>query len=291
MSPALQGALWMVATVAFSAANVVCIRIAVADVHPFVAAFFRNALALVMLLPWLLASGTFRLPVQALPLHAVRAGFGLTGMLLFFTAVHLTTMAETTALTQTAPLFGVLGAVVVLKERASLRRWAGVLVGFAGALLILRPGFEDVSLGALAALAAAVFMAADWITLKPLARIDTTRVVVTWLTVLMTPLSLAAALFVWQTPALATMPWLFALAMTATLGQATAVRAFAMMDVSYLALFDFLRLVFVAAIGFVAFGEILDMWTAAGAAIIVAAGSFAVRQGTAVATPPPAKLQ
>ena len=137
MSPALRGALWMVATVALSASNIVCIRIAVEDVHPFVVAFFRNALALAMLLPWLLASRTFRLPVQALPLHVVRAVFGLAAMLLFFIAVHRTAMAEATALTQTAPLFATLGAVLILKESAGPRRWIGVVIGFAGALLII----------------------------------------------------------------------------------------------------------------------------------------------------------
>ncbi len=268
----------MVATVALSAANILCIRVAIAEVHPFVAAFFRNALALALLLPWNLAAGNFKLPVQALPLHVLRAVFGIASMLLFFVAVHMTTMVKATSLGQLAPLFGVIGGVLILKESAGVRRWAGVLVGFSGALLILRPGFEVVGIGAVVALAAAVFMAADWLSLRPLARIDSARVVVTWLTILMTPMSLVPALFVWQMPSATIMGWLIALAVTATFSQTAAARAFALMDVSYLALFDFLRLVFVAAIGFVVFGETLDAWTAAGATIIVLASAFSARQ-------------
>jgi drug/metabolite transporter (DMT)-like permease len=273
LPPALRGALWMVATVALSALTILCIRMATQEVHPFVAAFFRNFVGLLLILPWT-ARGAWK-PPRAFPLYAVRAACSVASMLTFFTALTLVPMAEATALYLTMPLFAVLSAALVLGERVGWARGAAVLAGFAGALLILRPGLEGLSVGALAALAGAFFGAGDWLALKPLARTDSTRAVVAWFTLLTTPVSLVPALFVWQTPSVEALAWLAGLAAAATLGQATATRAAAASDLSYLALFDFLRVVFVAAIGFAVFGEVLEPWTVAGAAVIVLASAQA----------------
>lgn len=263
----------MVASVLCSAATITCIRMATQDVHPFVVAFFRNFFGLLLILPWTLTRGGWRPPRRTLPLYGGRAACSVVSMLAFFYALSVIPMAEATALYLTMPLFAVLGAALVLSEAVGARRRIGAAVGFVGALLILKPGVEGLSLGALAALAGALFGAGDWLALKPIARADPMRVVLTWFTLLTTPLSLGPALLVWQTPQPATFAWLAALAVIATLGQFAATRATAATDLSYLALFDFLRVVFVAAIGFALFDESLDAWTVAGAAVIVLASA------------------
>lgn len=267
----------MIATVALAAAMTALIRYGAADMHPFQVAFFRAVFGLVFLVPWYAASGTWRLPMRLFPLHVARAVFTVACMLAFFWGVTLMPIAEATALSFTTPLMATLGAAIFLGERVG-RRWAGVGIGFVGALLILRPDIEGLSFGAVLILISAVTGAGDWLTLRPLARQDSARVVVTWITLLMAPLCLIPALLVWTWPSVEGLLWTAALAATATLGQFTATRAFAATDVSYLALFDFLRLVFVAAIGAALFSEAVDAWTMFGAAIIVIAGAAVARQ-------------
>ena len=277
-SEAIEGALWMTATMALAAAMTALIRFGAADMHPFEVAFFRAVFGVLFLLPWHAASGTWRLPSRMFPLHLLRAVFTVACMLAFFWAVTLMPIAEATALSFTTPLIATMGAAVFLKEHVGRRRWMGVAVGFAGVLLILRPGFESLSFGAVLVLFSAVTGAGDWLTLRPLARRNPTRVVVTWLTLLMVPLSLVPALVFWTRPSVEGLLWTAALAAAATLGQLTATRAFACTDVSYLALFDFLRLVFVAVIGIALFGEAVDAWTMLGAAVIVLASARLARQ-------------
>jgi drug/metabolite transporter (DMT)-like permease len=277
ISAPTAGALWMVATVALAALMVAFIRVGAEHLHPLALGFWRGAFGIALVIPWQAARGGWRLPTASFPLHLLRAAFTVLCMLAFFWAVALMPMAEATALTFTTPLFATLGAALFLKERVGARRWAGVVVGFAGALLIVRPGWEGVSFAALLALASALFGAGDWLTLRPLAGREPTHAVVTWLTLLMTPLSLIPALFVWQAPPPESLSAVFLLALAATLGQATATRAFRASEVSFLALFDFLRLVFVAAIGRLLFGEEIEAWTAVGSAIVIAASAAAAR--------------
>ncbi|MSO93980.1 MAG: EamA family transporter [Rhodospirillales bacterium] len=199
-SEAIEGALWMTATMALAAAMTALIRFGAADMHPFEVAFFRAVFGVLFLLPWHAASGTWRLPSRMFPLHLLRAVFTVACMLAFFWAVTLMPIAEATALSFTTPLIATMGAAVFLKEHVGRRRWMGVAVGFAGVLLILRPGFESLSFGAVLVLFSAVTGAGDWLTLRPLARRNPTRVVVTWLTLLMVPLSLVPALVFWTRP-------------------------------------------------------------------------------------------
>lgn len=276
-SSPLRGAVWMVVTVALAAVITALIRTGSEHLHPVALAFWRSAFGLVMVAPWQWAGAGWRLPTTAFPLHLLRAAFTVLTMLTFFWAVALMPLAEATALTFTTPLFATLGAAVFLGERVGARRWIGVGVGFAGALLVARPNVGGVSFAALLALASALFGAGDWLTLRPLARSEPTRAVVAWLTLLMTPLALVPALFVWQVPAGDALAGVFLLALAATLGQVTATRAFRAGEVSFLALFDFLRLAFVAAIGWTLFGEEIEAWTAAGSLLIVLASAAAAR--------------
>ena len=256
------------------------------ELHPFEIVFFRNALGLAFLLPWLLRVGLGRLRTRRYGLHGLRVVIGLTAMLCWFTAVTLMPIAEATALSFTAPLFGTLGAALVLREKVQGRRWAAIAVGFAGAMIILRPGIEALTGPALLVLAASVSMACGVLVVKTLSRTDSATAIVFYMGLLMTPLSLVPALFVWQAPALAGWLGLVALGGLATLGHLMFVRALATADASAVLPFDFSRLIFVAFLGFVFFGEQPDVWTWIGAAVIfMATLSTARREARAKAAP------
>jgi drug/metabolite transporter (DMT)-like permease len=277
LPPPARGALWMVLSCSGFAALSADIRHLSSDLHPSQIVFFRNFFGLVFLLPWVLRGGRAAFRTTRFPLHCLRVVFGLVGMTCFFSALSLMPIAEATALSFTAPLFATLGAALILRETVGMQRWTAILVGFAGTLIILRPGVETLTLPALLALAGSACIAASMVAIKSLSRTDSPTTVVLYLGILITPASLVPAWFVWTAPPLACWPWVVALGLFATFAHLTLVKAFATADASAVLPFDFSRLLFTALIGFLAFGERPDVWTWTGAAVIFAATLYSAR--------------
>ena len=290
LSAPLRGALYMIGAGANFAIMIVIVRHVSAEQHPFEIAFFRNMFGLAFMLPWIVRTGWEGLRTKRFRLHLFRALIGLSAMLCFFTAISLIPVAEVTALTFTAPLFATVGAVLVLGEKVRLRRWTATAIGFVGALVILRPGSAMLTPAALTALASAAFMAVAILTVKALSRTENPNAIVLYMGLLLTPLSLVGALFVWTTPAPETWPWLVVMGLTATLGQLLMTRAFATAEASAVLPFDFARLIFVAIFGFLLFGERPDLWTWIGAAVIIAATVYIAHREARLGrgAPPPA---
>lgn len=250
------------------------VRLVSADIHPFEAAFFRNLIGLLLLAPWLAFTGIGVLHAGRLPIHLLRSGLGLGAMLLLFTALSRLPLAEATALTFTAPLFATIGAALVLGERVRRRRWAATFVGFLGALIVLRPGVAVVSPASFFALAAAVFIAAAMLSIKSLSKTEHPNAIVLIMGLIMTPASLFPAAFVWTWPSPATWGWLLLMGLAATIGQVCLTRAFAAAEASAVLPIDFARLVFVSVLGYVIFGEVPDLWTWVGGAVIIASTAY-----------------
>jgi drug/metabolite transporter (DMT)-like permease len=287
LSGPARGALYMVGSCAAFALMMALVRLVAADIHPFVAAFFRNLLGLGFMLPWLFQAGPGSLKTGRWPVHVLRATMGLAAMLSLFTALSLLPLAEATALSFSAPLFATAGAALILGERVRLRRWTATAVGFVGTLIILRPGADIVEQGALIALAAAVFIAGAMLSIKSLSRTENPNAIVVIMGLLMTPASLVPALFFWTTPDALTFAWLLLMGLSATIGQVLLTRAFATAEASAVLPFDFSRLIFVAALGYLMFGEVPDGWTWLGASLIVAATVYIARREARLGQAPP----
>jgi drug/metabolite transporter (DMT)-like permease len=208
---AFAGAAWMAASTLFFALLAVLTRRLAADHHPFEIAFFRTFFSLLFMLPWLARAGVGALATPQFGLHALRAGVSAVAMFSWFAAMAYMPLAEAVSLNFTAPIFGSLMAVLILRERAGPRRWVAMAGGFLGALLILRPGVQAVSPVALLALTAALTIAMSMLMIKLLTRTDSSNAIITWSAILTTPLTLAGALFVWTTPTLTGLAWLAAL--------------------------------------------------------------------------------
>lgn len=271
----VKAALWMVATTFFGTAMIGCIRMAAVEAHPFQIAFFRCLFALVLILPWIrMKAARWLLPTAHFRLHGLRAAVTVGAMLLFFWAVTLMPLGDAVALSLTGPLFATAGAAFFLSEAVGWRRWSAILVGLSGALLVVQPEGGGIGLGATLVLASALFGAADWLILKRLAGAELAPAVVSWLTLLMTPMALIPALFVWNALSVETLLWLLALGAAGTLTQFSATRAFAFGELWYLAAVSFLQVLLTAAMGAVFFAEALDPWTLAGGAVIVGAIAY-----------------
>lgn len=271
---AARGACWLVLVAALTAVLAGLVRKLSATIHPFEIAFFRNFFGLAFMLPWLAAAGIPGFRTRRLRLYVVRAVVAAIAMLTFFYALSIMPLADVIALAFTSPLFATAGAALFLGETVRVRRWSATLIGFLGAMLILRPGAETISLGAVIVLVSAAAMAGAALMVKNLSRTEPAAQIVLYLALFMTPLTLVPALFVWTWPSWGEIFWLALVAGVATSSNVAIVKAFSEIDVSLVAAFDFVRLPFTAAVGYVFFAEVPDVWVWVGAAIIAAASVY-----------------
>jgi uncharacterized membrane protein len=186
----IQGALYMTAAAfCFSVMNVF-VRLAAEEMAALQIAFFRNFFALVFMLPWLARAGFESLRTTRIKLHLLRSFFALLTMITWFSALALLPLSEAVALNFTVPLFATAGAALVLGEVVRARRWTATVVGFLGTLIILRPGFVEVTPAMALPILAALTMACATLTVKSLSRSESAATIVIYMTLFLTPLSL-----------------------------------------------------------------------------------------------------
>lgn len=251
----------------------VTIRYASRTLPTFEIAFFRNAFGLLALLPLLWHSGA-SLRTRQLPRYLLRSAIGMGSMLCGFWAIGHLPLSQAISLSYSTPLFVTIAAVLWLGEIVRKRRWAAVIVGFVGVLVIVRPGTSDFSHGSLIAVLAAVLSAVVAIQIKQLSRVDPADTIVFYTYAFWVPLSLVPALFVWQWPQGAEWVWLLLTGAFGTGAQLLWTRALRLGEVSALTPISFMQLPVVATAGYLLFGERIDRWTVIGAAIIFSANAY-----------------
>lgn len=273
LPPHWRGPVWMmVACVAFSGLWVM-IRLASEAMHPFAIVVWRNLLGLLWLLPMLLSvPGLLR--AERLPAHVKRATSGLIATFATFYAVASAPMASVLAINYTAPLFATIGAMLFLGERVRIHRGLALLVGFAGMLMVLRPGAAAMTPGLWAAVVSALATAFSLLAIKRLTASDDPRAVAAWSFVLTTPVSILVALPFWSWPPAALWPILLAMGACAAAGQLALSQAFAAAEASAVMPYDFVRFGLITLAGVLLFGERYDLLTLLGGAIILSATIF-----------------
>jgi len=238
--------------------------------HPFEIAFFRNLVALLLLSSLILRHGLAPFHTNRPWLHITRGVINAAAMLTFFYAISITPLADVAALSFTAPLFATVLAAVVLGEVVRIRRWTAVVVGFIGTLIVLRPGEAALSTGALLIIISSAMWAAALIIIKVLSRTDSSIAITAYMAIVLTPLTLIPAVFVWQWPTLEQLVWLIGIGAAGTVAQVSMAQAMKEADASALFPFDFTRLIWGALIGYIAFNEIPGLATFAGGTLIFA---------------------
>lgn len=267
----------MIATGASFTGTSLLVRYLSDDMHPIQITFLRSVFGLVVLAPWVWRYGFGGMRTDRYALHAFRAVCSTGGAMSWFSAVSLMPLAEATSLAFTTPLFTTLGAALFLRERVGPRRWTAVVVGFVGVLVVLRPGAAPFGLGAALALVSAVCNAGVLLTVKALTRTERWETIALYQSTQMVALSLVPALFVWQWPDLMQVGQNFGVALFATLAQFFMVASFRAADASAVMPFDYVRLLFAAAVGYALFGEVPDAWTWVGASIVFVATVYSAR--------------
>ncbi len=270
----LPGIGLMVLAAIFFSLMTALIPLAGKELHPFQIAFFRNLFGLLAFAPVLLKTGTQVLQPKRLGWLSLRALLGAATMLTWFYVLTVMPIAEATALSFTAPLFVTIGAAFVLKETVRMRRWTATLIGFIGVLIILQPGTQAISMNALIAIASALAMAGSILIIKHLSTDVSSETIVVYMVIMMTPLTLIPALFVWQWPSATIWLWLVLLGVCGTAGHLFFTNSLRISDASAVMPFDYSRLLVIAALGYWLFGQTLPWTTWFGALIIAVSGIY-----------------
>ena len=270
----LRAALLMLGSTLAFGLMAIAIRYATRYVPTQEVAFFRNAFGLLALLPMLIRPGSAPLKTQQLPRYFLRSAIGLASMLCAFWAIGHLPISQAISLSYSTPLFVTIAAVLWLGETVRMRRWAAVIIGFIGVLIIVRPGSTSFTPGTLVAVGAAVLSSLVAIQIKQLTRVDSADTVVFYTYVFWVPLSLVPALFVWVWPTGLAWVWLVATGVLGTLGQLLWTRALRLGEVSALTPISFMQLPLVSLLGWLLFNETLDRWTVTGAGIILGANAY-----------------
>jgi drug/metabolite transporter (DMT)-like permease len=257
------------------------------EMHPIQAAFIRYAFGIVLVVPVILRVGLYGLLSARIRLHVSRGLVHGIGVMLWFYAMSRLPIAEVTALGFTTPIFTTAGAMLILGERVKNYRVAGILVGFIGALIVLRPGLRIIDFGAVAMLIAAPLFACSLLMAKVATKTESSSVIVALLSVFCTLTLLPLALLYWRTPTTEEWSLLFLTAIFATLGHYFLTRAFQSAELSALQPFTFLQLVWATLLGLAVFSEQPDLWLWLGAGVIVFSATWIARQEVQSSRGPP----
>lgn len=237
-------------------------------------AFFRNLFGLVVLAPLMMSSPVSILKTNRFGQHVTRSVINVGSMLCFFIGLSMTPIARATALSFTAPLFTALFSALFLGEVFRWRRWTAIVVGFAGTLVILRPGLGTMTQGDLLLVVSAVLWSFALIEIKLLGKTESSLTITSYVTLLMTPMTLVPALFVWQTPSPELWIGLITIGVLGVLGQIAVTEALLLADTTVVMPFDFLKLIWATLFGIVLFGEMPDALTYVGAAMVFGSTFF-----------------
>jgi len=242
--------------------------------------FLRAAIALPVVAAVALAiGGRPALRTRHPGLHLLRGAINVVSAGAFYTGLRYLPFAEVTAISYAAPLCVTLLSIYVLKEKVDALRWAALIVGFAGVLLIIRPGSATFQLAALLPLVTAFLYAIMMITARALGPgegILTTGFHIVAAQLLCSALTLP---FFWAPPQFEHWPFFAGVALFSTLGLTLITQAFRIAPASTVAPFDYTGLLWATLLGWVFWQERPDLLGCIGALIVVASGiSIALRE-------------
>ncbi len=269
---------WMIGALASFLVRAISVRELSADMHAFQMLFLRSAIGVAILAAVLSVQGWGRVRTRRLGGHLLRNLVHFAGQSLWIAGIALLPLATVAALEFTTPIWGVLLALLFLGERMNRGRWVALALGILGILVILRPGVAVVSSGALLMLVCTFCFGATNVITKWLTRSDTPLAIVFYMVSMQTLIGALATIFVWTPIAGGDWPFLLLLGVTGLSAHYALTHALAAADAAFIMPFEFLRLPFVALVGFLVYAEDFEATVLIGAVLIFAGNSYSLRR-------------
>ena len=266
-----------------------CVRLASSDLPQSEVVFFRNFIALLILLP-LLFRNRVSLKTNCFHLHFLRAASGLVAMYLYFYAINHLHLADALMLNYTSPVFIALFAVLWLKESWTLhRRWA-LGLSLAGIALLFHPSADLFSLAGFLGLASGAMAGLALTTVKRLSGQDDPVSIVVWFALISSIVSAVPLLWSFVWPQGSAWGWLLAVGLFGSLGQLGLTWAYQHAPVTQVSPFGYTSLLFAGLVGFLLWNEIPDLLGIGGMILITAAGITVAREKATPAPQPPSAV-
>lgn len=275
-----RAALFMLASVGLFALMDAGLKLLTAHYPPMQISAMRGGASLPFVLVWVLSTVSVRSLFRVRwPLHLLRAVLGIMVMAPFVYALRTLPLSTAYTIFFVAPLLITALSVPILCERVGPRRWTAIVIGFLGVVVVLRPTGEGVaSLAGLSVLLAAFGYAVSAITVRVLARTDSSQSIVVWLLVSLTVGAGLLALPQWVPIRVGDL-WLIAgIGIAGALGQYTITEAFRRGEASLIAPLEYSALLWGVLLDFSLWNVLPDGMTLVGAAIIVLSGLYLLRR-------------
>jgi len=255
-------------SIVFFSIMVIFIRKASENLHILEVVFFRNLLAFIIMLPILKTTGLAAIKMNNTKLFFVRGFFGAIGMLAGFTCLTLIPLAQATAISFSKPIFITIGATIFLGEIIKARRIAAIFLGVIGMLIIVQPGVNSFSFGIVLAIIAALAHSLNALIVKKLTITETPQAIITWMVIILIPITFIPAITVWEWPNFETWLYLWGIAIVGTLAHFSWTKSCSMAEITSLQPIEFIKLPIMAFFGWMIFSEIPGTWTWLGGFII-----------------------
>jgi len=278
MPVALRGALWMVGALLSFSLMAVSVRELLRTMGSFEILFLRSLVSFVLVLAVLPPFGLGALRTRHFGLHLVRNVLHFSGQYAWVYAIAMLPLATVFAIEFTMPVWTALLAIPILGERLNRGRTVMLVLGLAGILVILKPGFGVVHPAALVMLAGSFAYASTMIATKRLSGSDSALAVVFYMSVVQLPLAFVPALPGWVAPALVDLPWILAIGAAGLSAHYCLTRAMRIADATLVVPIDFLRLPLIAVVGMLFYSEPLEFSIMLGAAMIFAGTYYSVQR-------------
>ena len=230
--------------------------------------FWRMLLSMAMLMPWYAWQGFGLLKTRRPGMHALRAAVNCGGMLLWFFAIAVVPLGKAVAIHFVLPIFVMVLAVIVLRERVGIRRISAALVGFGGVLLVLRPNEFGIGWPEIMILGSALCYATTVIFLKYMVKSETPLALTFYTNFFILLFTIPPTIWFWVPPSVDDIFPILAIGVTGTFAPLLYTTALRIADASIIAATDFLRLPITAGLAFALFGEVPDIWVWIGGGII-----------------------
>jgi drug/metabolite transporter (DMT)-like permease len=283
-SAAVLATFYALATVLITGMQNITIRLATdAGAHSFQVVLFRNVFGLISVVAIILWTERTLPKSRYAGVIALACVAHVASMLSGYYGIAVLPLNESAALAFAMPLFATAGAALFLGETVRARRWSAILIGFAGVLIILRPGIIPFDLGAAMVLFSAMLGAVITLLSKYWIAGERATTLILYQSLFSLLFSVPPAAAVWEMPDGFAVSMMVTNGILGTLGWITFLRACALTDASALMPYEFLRLPVVAFFAYILFGETPDEWVWLGAAVIFSSTLYIAHREAAVA--------